>query len=679
MATYKVPYQNNLTFSIPSDGEVFTAVGDSQNSALYVRHGNKLYSIDLQSLGSQVVGKKITDAGLVKGQSYKMYDPNGATASNPSGMTKEYNAAIAAGLGGSINQNNSAATFNVGGNGNFDRTAGQQYLADQNLTVGGSYNLGDLSSTPFGTPERITGTDFSLFKSTAVHPEEVITQSVSASNPQGRDVTSSVTGSIEISPSLFDNLNKAKSENPGITDAQIQQLTQIGMANAGKPFTPEQIASVGYTPPPTQTTPPATTTPPANNNTPPTGSSTSVTKTPPTVNLQPGDTGENVKALQDYLVSQGLMTQAQVDTGYGTYGPQTTAAVKALQEKLGVDNSSGVGYYGPKTITAVGTGTTNNNNPVLSSPSSTTPVVADGYYSVNGAYFQKTGDKWNAVTDATVLDGLKTGKTPSKATSFSTLFGSTISSTNTDEETKFFASPEFNALTKDQQDAIRAVFGAVQTNDTQKKDLLQKAITKATENADPIFKQNLRMANDALDRGFTDTDNDLQFQEKQLTTALDRLKTDNAYNKNDLTIEQQNDLKQLEDNYTQQLGDTRQQLAAGGFTDSSRRASAEKILATTKGNLVESSNRQFAAKTRELDNATTRGAEDTATEIERLRELATSKKTALGRSTEATVGSANIHQDGYTPLGNIVGTEEQKRQKDIDATALDYYNLGFVV
>jgi hypothetical protein len=73
----------------------------------------------------------------------------------------------------------------------------------------------------------------------------------------------------------------------------------------------------------------------------------------PTTSLQPGSQGAAVKQLQDYLVSQGLMTQAQVNTGYGIYGPQTTAAVKVLQQRLGVDNSSGPGYWGPKTLAAV--------------------------------------------------------------------------------------------------------------------------------------------------------------------------------------------------------------------------------------------------------------------------------------------------------------------------------------
>ena len=85
---------------------------------------------------------------------------------------------------------------------------------------------------------------------------------------------------------------------------------------------------------------------------------------PPTINptlptqvLKPGDTGSSVKQLQDYLVSRGLMTQPQVDTGYGIYGPQTTAAVAKLQQLYGIDNSSGVGYFGPKTIQGVTQGT----------------------------------------------------------------------------------------------------------------------------------------------------------------------------------------------------------------------------------------------------------------------------------------------------------------------------------
>jgi len=72
----------------------------------------------------------------------------------------------------------------------------------------------------------------------------------------------------------------------------------------------------------------------------------------PNTNLQPGQSGPEVKKLQDFLVSKGLMTPEQVATGPGIYGPKTTAAVKKFQEQSGVDNTTGPGYWGPRTISA---------------------------------------------------------------------------------------------------------------------------------------------------------------------------------------------------------------------------------------------------------------------------------------------------------------------------------------
>ncbi len=379
---------------------------------------------------------------------------------------------------------------------------------------------------------------------------------------------------------------------------------------------------------------------------------------PPQINLKPGDSGDDVKKLQDYLVSQGVMTQEQVNTGYGTYGPQTKNAVAELQKKLGINVGTDAGFYGPKTISSLGGG------------------QSDGYYSVNGTVYQKNGNNFSTVTDPTTLKSIQ-GQI--KESSYSKLFGTGISGNVTDEENQFFNSPEFKSLSEDKQSAIRSVFDVVQTNDEQKKGLLQKAIAKATENADPIFKQTLKLSLDALDRGFASVDNDLVYKEEQLSKRLAELKTDTEFAKGNLTLDQQVELKQLQDNYKNTLETTRQDLASSGFTDSSRRAKAESILDTTKGNLVESSNRRFAEKNRALDTTLSRTGEDTQAEIERLRQVASESKTDLGRRTEAVVGSGNLPgRTGYDALGNVIGSAEQDRQKDIDTAALDYYQLGFV-
>ena len=86
----------------------------------------------------------------------------------------------------------------------------------------------------------------------------------------------------------------------------------------------------------------------------------------PTISLQPGATGKEVKKLQDYLVSQGYMTQEQVATGPGIYGPKTKAAVAALQSKLGVDTAGYPGYWGPKTLAKLAEGITPTLAPTTS-------------------------------------------------------------------------------------------------------------------------------------------------------------------------------------------------------------------------------------------------------------------------------------------------------------------------
>ena len=96
----------------------------------------------------------------------------------------------------------------------------------------------------------------------------------------------------------------------------------------------------------------------------------------PTSNLQPGATGVEVRKLQNYLVSQNLMSPADI-TGPGTdvYGPKTQAAVAALQAKLGVDTAGASGYWGPKTITALSGG----NTPPMFSPAGGIGSKSNGY------------------------------------------------------------------------------------------------------------------------------------------------------------------------------------------------------------------------------------------------------------------------------------------------------------
>jgi len=88
----------------------------------------------------------------------------------------------------------------------------------------------------------------------------------------------------------------------------------------------------------------------------------------PSSNLKRGDSGPAVEQLQKALVKAGSMTQAEMNTGPGTFGPKTESALKKFQAAHGVE---AIGQYGPKTRAAfeklgakVGTGSTAPTGPV---------------------------------------------------------------------------------------------------------------------------------------------------------------------------------------------------------------------------------------------------------------------------------------------------------------------------
>lgn len=77
------------------------------------------------------------------------------------------------------------------------------------------------------------------------------------------------------------------------------------------------------------------------------------TKNMPQANLQPGQSGQDVTALQQWLIASGYSIPSG-PTGY--YGDQTKTAVAKLQKDLGVNTAGNDGFYGPATRTAVNSG-----------------------------------------------------------------------------------------------------------------------------------------------------------------------------------------------------------------------------------------------------------------------------------------------------------------------------------
>lgn len=92
-----------------------------------------------------------------------------------------------------------------------------------------------------------------------------------------------------------------------------------------------------------------------------------------TRNLGPGQSGDDVKALQNWLISQGYQIPAGA-TGY--YGDQTKNAVAAWQESIGLDTAGNPGYFGPRSMAALNMAVVGSNGagtaPTSSSGTSST-------------------------------------------------------------------------------------------------------------------------------------------------------------------------------------------------------------------------------------------------------------------------------------------------------------------
>jgi cytoskeletal protein RodZ len=123
----------------------------------------------------------------------------------------------------------------------------------------------------------------------------------------------------------------------GLLVAAIVVVVLIGLAFAGV------FSSSSSPPPPPIVTTPADTTPAT---TPATTTAKTPTATVPTATLHPGDTGTQVKQLQQALNSLGY----DVGTPDGVYGPKTEAAVKEFQTK---QNLTADGIVGPQTLRAL--------------------------------------------------------------------------------------------------------------------------------------------------------------------------------------------------------------------------------------------------------------------------------------------------------------------------------------
>lgn len=234
-------------------------------------------------------------------------------------------------------------------------------------------------------------------------------------------------------------------------------------------------------------------------------------------------------------------------------------------------------------------------------------------------------------------------------------------------------SDEFKALSEDQQQAVLSVYQAIAENNRDQAERIAAAFKTAAGISDPFFKQELRMAVDALERGFVSIDQEEEYQVRQLQQRQQDLEQDIQTQRDQLSFEEQAALRQINRQYQQDIKNVRQSMSVRGKTFSSERAETEGLVEEATGDLRESTTRRFGLEELKLDRTSQRSARDTQQELARLSELTKQKRLDLFREGESQVGTKNLPQlsgtEGIDPLGDIVGDIPQRQIADITAGA----------
>ena len=235
-------------------------------------------------------------------------------------------------------------------------------------------------------------------------------------------------------------------------------------------------------------------------------------------------------------------------------------------------------------------------------------------------------------------------------------------------------SEAYRKLSKDDQEAVRAVFSAIAGNDQVQATRLAEAFKASSKINDPYFSQKMRLAVDAIERGYVAIDQQAEYAEEQLVNRRNDLRKDMESKRDFLTLEQATAMKEMDRNYGVQLETLQNNMAASGFTNSSRRAKKRGLLDEATGDMRESSNRRFTYQAEQDQNTLARGERDSAAEVARLKELTEKGKLDFLRQAEERVGTDNLPSlsNDPAPLGDIYGNIPEEKLKNTISAATSF-------
>src|SRR3990167_383140 len=203
------------------------------------------------------------------------------------------------------------------------------------------------------------------------------------------------------------------------------------------------------------------------------------------------------------------------------------------------------------------------------------------------------------------------------------------------------------------------------TNDAAKIDA-EKALDEAMKLADPFYKEQIKLAKEGITQSIQSIEFSSQSKLDQYQKNIKDLEETLAFQKENLSLEEQQELSQQLLQNKKQLFGLQQNMAEAGLAFSSPYQEAESDLLASQQWYAQSTKQQFAKAKKAAEMQVGQNVavlQQGISQTEQAKQMALKE---LGLSTESQVGTQNLPSiPGYTPLGDITGSIEEQKQSKI--------------
>jgi len=229
--------------------------------------------------------------------------------------------------------------------------------------------------------------------------------------------------------------------------------------------------------------------------------------------------------------------------------------------------------------------------------------------------------------------------------------------------------PYFQQLDDESKKLMSYYWNIMETENKEKQQAFEDALDLAEEQANPYWKEQIRIFKDEVQRSIGSLESDLEERAETLSRRKKEIQEDLIYNKEYLSTSEQSELARQARKYDQELETVRSKMAERGLSFSSIRGKAEERLAEEKEDMVESIEREYGKKERDIKVEAERKTKEIQDALKTLERTGGEKKEEVARKAEQYLGTEKLKSEipgmGEYLMGDIEGTLQTEKAKDV--------------